>query len=388
MESDTAQNLNKFFTFLTKPTIFIISIIVTVFITSYVNNYLAKAKPYVELVNLDFARVPDTELRISPSPKLINLIRDTGIFIQNFQRLYTVQEWKELIQFAEFQKLIYPSAITTVDNIILKLETTSFDNQTVVNSVRDEIIKAVDSVPLNLIEFSVKQVLRNEGYSRKFHNNPIYSNYLVHPKDWSKPSQGRHVLSNTRTYNLWEIKPKEDEQNAEILEDIFINNIYRRLFIYMDKDLLLELFKKASIFLSVTKPNIEKFVTELNDELNRSNPEKIHCVMAFSNLGQKTATIKGNGSLILIKAEKNIPIEIEAIRDAKSYPAFPLDGESSIIIEFYSVKTVSEIEEQLPSLKAAYKEKTMRCEIKLSRLTESLKYDDLTPTHTTSFGKI
>lgn len=351
--------------------------------THYYTVYMTKAKPYVELVKIDFDRIPDKSIRITPSPLLLNLERNTGIGIDKFQSQFKVENWQRIIEFCKEHELLYPLAINATDSVISLLRNASLDSEGVIRSTRKLLIQTIDQVPNGIIESVLKNVITHEGYYATLREDEKYNN---HPERWKSPLYGRVILSQSRSYNLWELQVDEDEVNQAKIDHAHLNNVYRRIWIHMDKDLMIELFEKVRLYLTERQPIVKEFIQELENELDASSPKRIHSVLVFSNLGERAATIKGKGTLTLQMPTGDIPLIINSHFNAKTYAAFTVDGDSSMLVDFYSEKTVPEIEEELPSLEDIYRDKALEFKVSLSRLTGSLEYKELAPTHKLIFG--
>jgi hypothetical protein len=355
-----------------KALIWLGSIILTAIITSWINDYLARAKPYAEIVKMDLSRPFDKDIKIYPSPLVMNLMRDSGIFLDRFYGLHPTAEWQDLIDIVDEQARILPSAESVLVEMINILKTSSLDSEPRVNDVRVELMKRLDSVPLGILEPITRSVLDSKGYIKKFKTDRKYEKYRSHPEIWKSPGLGNVYYAPGRYFRLYEVVEGKDK------EDQLLTNIYRRLWIYMDKDIMISVFSDVLEDIRNRIVVFGKVVAEMKTQLEMQNPVRVHIVLGLSNLGKRPSIFKGYGTLEFHKSDSAVSLPINSFAGNQSATAYAVNSETTMLVDYYSTDSVDQIEaSKIKGFKSALQNKIFDCSLSIFRLTDVMKYDEI-----------
>ncbi|MGO9689732.1 MAG: hypothetical protein ACLP2X_14490 [Syntrophobacteraceae bacterium] len=350
----------------------VICIILTAIITSSVNDYLARAKPYAEIVKMDLSRPDNKDIKIYPSPLVINLMRDCGIFIDRFSALHSTDEWQNLIGMVDEQARIFPSAESALVEMLTILKSSFLDSEARVNDVRVELMKRFDSVPMGILEPITISIFDSKWYIKKFQTDRKYEKYRSHLEIWKSPGQGNVFYAPGRYFKLYEVVEGKDKQ------DRLSSNIYRRLWIYMDKDIMINVFSDVLEDVKNKIVTVGKVVAEMKTQLEMQNPVRVHIVLGLSNLGKRSCIFKGDGRLEFHKSDGNVSLSINSFAHNQSAAAYAVNGETTMLVDYYSTDSVDQIEaSKIKGFKSALQNKIYDCSLSIFRLTDVMKYDEI-----------
>jgi hypothetical protein len=384
-----------------KGAIWVVSVIVAAWLGGLIARYLDRANPRVELASVTLAGYAGPKAEITPSESLRRAADDLPLNIPEIRKpAMSLKEWDraaaKLKNFDTERKQAAETLTAVAD--ILKSRPADYPK----DQLRLELLRKWDESPF-LTSIGERAVARE--YYKKLTTSEKFKKYREHPADWKGPAQGLVEITTTRYRNLSELKSSEKASPRQKAMTA-IRNVHNRLWIYLDRDLLLDFLETMRNDIDEAESIIKDFLLTMDQEREAFDPERVNVQLVISNLGFTPAVFASVAYLTLETNRGPLQIEIHAkIRGE-------LDGASAIVVNgykalkghFFSKLTVREIAskyfpktkkggsadedmtKQSNPLKAIYDTEVLDCSISLAQKIEPSGHEIITVKRAGAFG--
>jgi hypothetical protein len=255
----------------------------------FVKDYLDQAKIDIEISSIDFSDILDPDTRFLATNELTRAYEGMPITLQKYSEDMSAQD----INSALLELSTYAD---TLNNAIASIEETKdlmvSWSGTDPESFRNKIVAIVFNINGNSFEMSARQTLRKKGIVARINSSPLSDplhKYLSHPPEWADSATAM-IPVDFQVYDLSEIILESDASNREKYEAL-ADNIVKRLFIYLDRDLFIEVLTGSVEELSDVAAAIGKFRGLLEKLKDESTTERVIARTYVSNRGQRAASV-------------------------------------------------------------------------------------------------
>ena len=379
-----------------RQTVSLIILLLVAILAALFGRHLDRAKPNAEIANIYLSGSMPKDYPVYPSFD-IRIAADNIPFDVNAKKYILKKgEWdagyKRLKSELEALKNI-PEPIL---NEIIKILNNRREGYPK-DALRHEVLKVWDRGPGDLLFTIMKGTLYSNDYYKKLTKK--HPKYKTHPPEWKNSETAFVKVTSTKAFKLSEqiIKEKDSEQERF---DKNLNNIFRRLWIYLDRDILIEVLSKTIETVDECRVKTEDFLQLMKQEEETFDPNRIEVKLLLSNTGKKPFVVSGYGLLKLIVNKKIYPIEMHAYIKNSIKPSgfYYISGEKCTIATFFSKKTIKELDDEFfkndeskgnneSTIETLYDTSLLNAEMKIADVTTDEKPTIISTTRKGIFGQ-
>jgi len=327
-----------------------------------VDSILKRARPNIELAAVGFNGILQKNSKLTVTPTLRKAYEEVPLELDEFKTQITLESLSGMIISARDYSESLPAALATLKDVTSRLEKSPLDANK--DNLRYELLVRWVQAPGNVLDSTVRDTLQKPGrITNLLHDK---QQYKQHPDGapWNSPQTAVVWLDSTRSYRLSDEKIFETD-NSPTQSAKFLASLYRRLWIYLDRDLLLELFKETEASLNELITRSNSFERALLTFEEANNPKRIEATVVITNVGKSPLIMRTFGVLRLSSNQKHVDVKVVGTIDDRMVEnsVLSVPGGESRTIKYYSLQTAKEISDQnyAGNLSAIYATEVLAC---------------------------
>lgn len=318
-------------------------IVLTGLIGAWINRYFARSKPHIELVSIQFRGTSLPGQKVHPGGALMQTYSDIPYSIDSFSDSMTFEELQTSIDDVRGYTVVLPIAQKALDDIIKLLQASPRDAAK--DKLRLRLLQKWVPPPGDSLTKTLQSVIQQRGYFKKL-LGPEDSKYRTHPEEerWKSPETARIMVSQFSGVDLAEEVIRPDDVGRVVAAKTMAN-LEKRLWIYLERDMLLELFGHVKETLAAANSMANDFLNLLVELQTTSDPDRINTSVLVSNLGDRPVICRNIGVLQIRTSKTTLDVPMRA-RTGDSIPdsdAVLIPGNGTIRVEFYSRDTLEDV---------------------------------------------
>lgn len=323
----------------------LLGIVASALIGGIVKGYLDRAKPSVELAYVDFTGTALPKAKIRTSPVLIQSYENLPYRFPSFMESMTFEDFDGIIELSTDHVANLNEALPTLLKVreILTSRATDYPK----DRLRLELLGHWTTPPGDALDATMRMALAKHQYYSRFLRDDTFQKYRVHPEEWKDPGVARIAILGSRSYDLGEDIIGDSDDRATRADKVE-RNLQRRLWIYLDRDLLIDILNHQEQELRELTQATTKFVNTMREHRLTFDPERVHATAVITNFGQRPAIFRSIGAIALKTGRDVISVEAHARvgESLSALSAFVVKGGETMTVDFFSKDSLPEISKQ------------------------------------------
>lgn len=312
----------------------------------YVNDYLSSAAVRVSIVSMGAGSEGFLQKTHATPVEIDVLYENASIKYNEFEDPISLTSVEAVIQDNKEYGDSFRAAVVAIENTKAILQNRPDDYDA--SRLRGELSRVFFNTRGNILEGIVKSALFDSGFMQNVMESQstgnVYEKYLNHPEKFSETSTARISVDSRSYFDLSELSVPLGAQSVEARE-IIVTNMFRRLFIYLDREIFISVLEESERQAGAAIQDIEKFGEEMLKFRDSIDPQRLHARILVENEGGQSATVSGDAAIAAIINDDHItvPAYIVVAGDDKKSPSVLIAGHSSLMIDVFSERPLREI---------------------------------------------
>lgn len=319
---------------LTRGAVWVISIVMSALVTLYIRDRWEAPRPVVELTSLTFLdpRLGDASIPIPP--ELVQKVSN-HVYLSDLNRKETTESLKSKLEDHVEALLIRQKVEKYVSSLIDLLLQQS--PAILLDTRRREFLQLLVDDP------SGQQVVDSYAKVTIFDfEESLDARYMTH----TPGTESLMVNLKDGVYNLSEIDEAKAEPGADLLA-ARQSNLYRRLFVYYDQNLLAEFFRGVQKYIKEQNTLADEIIVATRELLDGAKQPRIAVALLVANRGRRPVALQTIGVLRLSvpkpTASGVVPVLLDLTASSDQQELVIVEADEAETVRLMSVETLREI---------------------------------------------
>jgi len=328
------------------------------------DTFLSRPRPKIELASVQFKGSLQANSKLVVPPSLQKSYADAPYALEDFKAQITLEILDSLLVEVKDYNAILPTARDALQKVTRELEQSPLDANK--DTLRRKLLLIWTEPQGNVLEVTLRSVLTKQERLQRFSSDPKLQHYAKHPTNspWNSPETATVWLAAGHSYRLSDETVLATDDTRTRASKLAVS-MYRRLWIHLDRDLMLELLKETDASLQEIMTKSNEFEKALATFRATSNPDRIEATVIVSNLGKTPLIVRTSGLLRLAAGNDHVDVPVAALvdRSLQEHGVVAIAGGATQTYYFYSILTADELSQKFykGNLTAIYNSEILSC---------------------------